>query len=188
MIEKLFTSKNRIKILELLLFSNQSFSMREIERKLNIPVSAVKREIDNLEKLTILKKENGKYSSNQKCTFLESLIDIFLKTDAFKFELETILPKNKINFAFIFGSFSNNEYNIDSDVDLFVIGKIKMAEVIKLVKPFERKIKREVNPVVWSLDNLKSKSNISFVKDIFSKKIMMILGDEHELRSIIKRK
>jgi predicted nucleotidyltransferase len=188
MIEKLFTSKNRIKILELLLFSNKAFNMREIERKLNIPISAVKREIDNLEELSIIKKSNNKYESNEGCNFIGSLSDILLKTDSFKFEIEKELKGKKIYFAFVFGSFANSNYNDESDIDLFIIGDIGLSEIIKLIKPIEKKLDREINPITWSLKTLKDKSKQNFIKNIAKKEILMIVGKEDELRKIIGRK
>jgi predicted nucleotidyltransferase len=185
MIEKLFTSKTRTKILELFLFSKKEYNMREVERKLKIPVSAVKREIDNLNNISILKKENNKYKVNERCTFIDSLIDIFIKTDSFKFELEESLRGLNANFVFVFGSFANNDYNAESDIDLFIIGKISMSKIIQSLKSIEQRLGREINPIVWSIDKLKDSKDKSFIRDIAKKKILMIIGKENELRKII---
>ena len=48
MLEKLFTSKTRVKLIQFLLFEQEESNLRGISKKLKIPVSSVKREIDNL--------------------------------------------------------------------------------------------------------------------------------------------
>ena len=75
--------------------------------------------------------------------------------------------------AFVFGSFANNKYNADSDIDLFVVGKTSNFELNKKIKPIEKKIGREINQVVWPLEDLKSKSKSSFIKDIKNKNVLM---------------
>lgn len=184
MIEKLFTSKTRTKILMLLLLSKREFNMRQIEKEIGVNISAVKREIDNLETLSIVVKDKGKYKANEDCPFIGSLKDILIKTDGIFEVLKECLPK-KIEFAFVFGSFANNEYGADSDVDLFVVGKVNMAGVVKAMKPAERKLKREINAVVWSIDELKKNKKKSFIRDIAKNKILMVIGKENELRKII---
>lgn len=186
MLEKIFTSKSRIKILEFLFFKKGETYLREIEREIKIPVSAVKREIDNLKEIGILKVEKNKIKLNDGCNFLEDLKNVFIKTDYLIYPLKEALNKKEIEFAFIFGSFAKGSYKEESDVDLIVVGNIKLSGVIRAIKVPEEKTKREINPVVWTIENLKKEKNGAFVRDIFKKKIIMIKGDENELRKITK--
>ncbi len=57
MIEKLFTSKIRVKLLEYFIFRKQKSKVRETSRNTGINVSAVSMELSNLTALSILKKE-----------------------------------------------------------------------------------------------------------------------------------
>ena len=186
MIEKLFTSKNRIKLLTFFLIDKKEGSMREISRQINISVSAVKKEVDNLAYLGILNKSRNNFKENIKCPFIEDLRNILLKTDYFYIPLKESLNKEKIQFALIFGSFAGGGFSNESDIDLFVVGKIKLSEVYNLLKEAEKKTKREVNPIVWTIENLKKEKNGGFIRDIFKKKIIMLKGDENEIREIVK--
>jgi len=187
MLEKIFTSKNRIKIIEFLFFKKKETYIREISNELKIPVSAVKREIDNLLGIGIINKKGNKIKLNKKCNIIEDLKNIFIKTDSIVYPIKEIINKNKkIQYALIFGSFARGDYSQGSDIDLIVLGNISLGLVIKILKPIENKIKRDINPVVWTLENLKKEKNSSFVKDIFKKRIIMIKGDENEIRKIIK--
>ena len=48
MLEKLFTSKTRIRVLNHLFFHKKETYLREIAKELKLPPSAIKRELDNL--------------------------------------------------------------------------------------------------------------------------------------------
>ncbi len=186
MLEKLFTSKNRVKILNFFLFEENETHLREIARKLKISPSAVKREIDNLKSINILETKKNKTTINKKCPFLQDLKNIFIKTDSIIYPLKETLKNKKIKFAFLFGSFARGEPSSESDVDLMIIGDIDSYNIYKKIRPVEDKIKRDIKPVVWTLNNFKKEKNSSFIKDILKKGILMIKGDENELRKIIK--
>jgi predicted nucleotidyltransferase len=183
MIEKLFTSKIRIKLLEYFFFYKNNGGIREISLITNLPVSAVSRELKNLVSLGILSKNKNNFILNN-FNYLEDLKNILLKTDSFAF-----LFKNKFkptDFCFIFGSFANNHYNHESDIDLFVIGDLSLNEVMNIIKPIENKLRRTINPVVWTKSEFQKNKSKSFIKDILSKKIIMIEGDENEFRKFAK--
>lgn len=186
MLEKLFTSKNRIKILCFLFFQKQDTYLREISKELKVSSSAVKRELDNLILIGLIKKNKNKIELNKKSDILNDLKNIFIKTDYLSYPIKKAVNKNqKIKFALIFGSFARNECEIESDIDLLVIGEIKLSEVIKLLKPIEDKIGKEINPVVWTIENLKKQKNSGFIKDIFKKGIILLKGDENEIQRTI---
>ena len=185
MLEKIFTSKNRIKIMEYLFFVKNETYIREIGKNLKISPSAVKREVDNLENIGIIKKSSNKIKLNSESNIIDDLKNIFVKTDYISYKIKEILDKTKAKFVFIFGSFAKGTYDSNSDIDLLIIGDFKLSEVYNLLKPVEEKTKREINPVVWTIENLKKEKNSGFVKDIFKKNIIMIKGDENELRKII---
>jgi len=187
MLDKLFTSKARIKILGYLFFNKKETYLRETAKELKLSPSAVKREFDNLLELDIIKKQKNKIILNETNSFLEELKQIFLKTDFIAFPIKKALEKKDIEFAFIFGSFARGSFNSDSDIDLLIIGKISLSEIIKLLKPAENQIKRVINPIIWNIHEFKEKRKGKFVSEIFSGKILMIKGDENELRRIIKK-
>lgn len=186
MLEKLFTSKNRIKILEFFLFKKNESHIREISRELKIPVSAVKRETDNLSSIEIISIKNRKISLNKNCNYLEDLKNIFVKTEAIVYPIKKALTNKKIQYAFLFGSFARGDYREDSDVDLMIVGNITLNEVIKIIRIPEIKIKKDINPIVWTIENLKKEKKSGFVRDIFKKEVRMIKGNENELRKIIE--
>jgi predicted nucleotidyltransferase len=186
MLEKLFTSKNRIKIMGFLFFETQETHLREISRELKISPSAVKNEVENLIIIGIIKKEKNKITLNQKSIILQDLKSILIKTDFVVYPIKEALKDINAEFIFIFGSFAKGDFTQESDIDLMVIGKIKSDEVYEKIKPAEDTLKREINPSVWRREEFTEKRKTGFIKDILSKKIIMIKGEEDELRKIAK--
>ena len=169
MLERLFTSKTRIKVLQCLLFSTEKYRMRELSRHLKLPVSAVSRELNNLQKISLISKDKDFYFINENSNLVAELRSIFLKTDSFKNVLEKSLKGKEIDFALIFGSFASEKYTAESDIDLLIVGNVSNEEVINSLVSLEKRLSREINPVVWSKKHLKEKKDSSFVKDILKK-------------------
>ena len=102
------------------------------------------------------------------------------------YPIKEVLKDKNVQFVLIFGSFAKGKYDTESDVDLLVVGGIKQQKVFSLLRPIEELISREINPVVWTLKDLKENRKKSFVRDIVSKDKIMIIGDENEFRRIVK--
>src|ERR1051325_1311457 len=82
MIEQLFGSKTRVKLLQLFYSNpNRSFYVREITRKIDEQINSVRRELSNLLSVGIITSDNTNnklyYEVNQKYEFYEPLQQIF---------------------------------------------------------------------------------------------------------------
>lgn len=186
MIEKLFTSKNRVKILSHLFFENEQSYIRELSKNLKISPSAVKKEIDNLINLNILKQKDNKIILNENCNYLLDLKNILLKTDYIIYPIKKELNKRSIKFVILFGSFAKGNYKKESDIDLILIGDLKQSEAFKLIKKIETKINKSINPIVWNEEDFKVKKTGRFFKEIISNKYVLIKGDKDEFQRIIR--
>ena len=184
MIERLFTSKARIKILDYLFFHKKETYIREIAQELKLSPSAVKREIDNLFDLGLINKQKNKIVLDKSNPFLEDLKRILLKTDSINYPIKEALKNKPVEFVLIFGSFAKGNYTPESDVDILIIGNIKQQEAFNSLKFAEKLIEREINPVVWTFDELKKNKKKAFIKDIVKKEKIMIIGDKNEFQKI----
>src|SRR6476469_4459321 len=82
MIEQLFGSKTRVKLLQLFYSNpNRSFYVREITRKIDEQINSVRRELANLLNIGIITSDNTDnklyYEVNQKYEYFEPLQQIF---------------------------------------------------------------------------------------------------------------
>src|SRR5271165_5774906 len=82
MIEQLFGSKTRVKLLQLFYSNpNRSFYVREITRKINEQINSVRRELANLLSIGIISSDTNNnrlyYEVNQKYEYYRALSEIF---------------------------------------------------------------------------------------------------------------
>lgn len=186
MLEKLFASKNRVKMLKFFLFDGKTAHLREIARQTSMQPSAAKREIGILLSLGVIRKDKERYVAAEQCSFSSELCSLLAKTD---FAVEPIRGKllnhPGLKFAFIFGSIASGKSTGKSDIDLLIIGKTSLKELGPALSSAEKTIGKEINAVIWGYDELLGKKSTGFVRDIAKGRIIMLVGDEDELRGII---
>ncbi|MBI5159138.1 nucleotidyltransferase domain-containing protein [Candidatus Micrarchaeota archaeon] len=183
MLERLFSSGTRVRVLSLLLFGGR-FHLREIARRVGANPTLVKRELDNLAGLGLLECEQvgnlRVFQVNKASPIFEELRKIFLKTELVGSELRKILEQFDVRFALVYGSFAEGREHSGSDVDLLVVGSVKEEELLKSVEKAEALLGREVNYVLWSerelLKRVREKNH--FLMNILSGKIIMLVGEE----------
>ena len=160
MLEKIFSSRTRVKILTLFsLNPGEAYYIRELSRKLNENINSIRRELKNLEDIQLLiSEEKGNlkyYKMNEKFPIYEEIKNIFLKTQGVSKILKKHLIKHEsIDAVFIYGSFASGKANPTSDIDIFVIGDISEELILEEMNDLEMKFSREINPVVYTKDEI----------------------------------
>ncbi len=194
MLEKLFTSTTRVNILEeFLLNSGNEYHIRQLARIIDATPIYVQKELKNLESLGLLdsrKKGNMVlYKLRTKSPISEDLKRIFLKTESIGHVIMKDLDIRKIKFAFIFGSFAKGVETPTSDVDVLVIGDVNEDDVLRSISKTERRIGREINFILWTREEFleKVEKKIPLIKEISKTPVIMIVGDEDELKRSIKQ-
>lgn len=162
MIEQLFGSKTRYKLLKLF-FANQnsSFYVREITRKIDEQINSVRRELSNLVSIGIVTHEtaNNKlyYRVNKEYEHFEPLShmlggkkthsakDVVLDTTVNK-EASEISSIGDVRKAYAMGRFVKDS---SIDIDLLIVGdKISTQKLAAFVAKQEQKLGIEVRYVV----------------------------------------
>jgi predicted nucleotidyltransferase len=174
----------------LLLHPEQGYHVRELARLTNTSAGTLHKELSKLSDAGILQnKKVGNqqhYSANVQCPIFEELASIFRKTSGLADVIADALSsaKNQIQLAMVFGSVARGEEQANSDIDVMIIGDIGFGDVVGLLHESQATLKREINPIVYSVDSFKSRveKNDSFIKEILSKPKLFIIGSEHELR------
>ncbi|OGT21855.1 MAG: hypothetical protein A3K16_05320 [Omnitrophica bacterium RIFCSPLOWO2_01_FULL_45_24] len=188
-ITNLFKSKTR-KALFRLFFTNpeNKYYLRELERLLGIPVSMIRKELIRLTKEgSFLSEKRGNltfYYPNKSYPLFDEFKSIVFKTIGAAGLLKEILEKIKgVEIAFIYGSFAKDEAGAESDVDLFIIGKISEDELIKELGKAEKELKREINYSLYRRADFEKKKNEkdSFITDLIENNKIFLIGDKDEL-------
>lgn len=174
----------------LLLHPEQGYHVRELARLTNTSAGTLHKELSKLSDAGILQsKKMGNqqhYSANLQCPIFEELASIFRKTSGLADVIADALSsvKSQIQLAMVFGSVARGEEQANSDIDVMIIGDISFGDVVSLLHESQATLRREINPVVYSMDSFKTRveKNDSFIKEIISKPKLFIIGSEHELR------
>lgn len=193
MLKKLLGSRTRINILKLFVLNpRQDYYVREISRLTKEPFEPARRELIQLEEVGLLKSRvSGKqkyYSLNTNHPLFPEFKSIILKTvgigDVLRFKIGR---KGDIVIAFIYGSYARNNEDLDSDIDLFVIGDISSMDLQEALSGIEAETKREINHTIYSVGELKARYKIknNFVMGVFRGPKIFLKGDEHGFRKLV---
>jgi predicted nucleotidyltransferase len=93
-----------------------------------------------------------------------------------------------VDFAFIYGSLARGEEIATSDVDLMLVGDLKLAEIAGALKRVEKSLGREVNATIYSRREFAKKmaDGDVFIKTVVEAKKIMLKGSENELNSMAR--
>lgn len=190
MLENLFTSRTRVRLLQLLLFNqDRAFHLRELARLIDASAVHVSRELDKLRKLNLVEKARQAnltlYSLNKGCVILEELRRLFMKTDY----LGEIIRKElegKAKYCLIFGSFAGGTETKNSDIDLLVISGIKEDSFVSILEKSEKLTGREINYILWDEKTFGQRAKgHHLLRTIKRWPVIMLIGDEDEFRQSI---
>lgn len=193
MIHRLFSSRARVEILKLFLFNpDNSFYQRQISNLTNQSIRGVQRELENLQKIGLLKRAaQGNriyYKINKGCPIFEELKNILFKTAGIAEVLKRNLSGNRIKIAFIYGSYARGGEGLASDIDLMVIGDISSKELSTMLSKPKKELMREINYIVFPAKEFISRVRRKdhFLNSVLKDKKIFIIGDERELKAVIK--
>ncbi|MBN1561377.1 nucleotidyltransferase domain-containing protein [candidate division KSB1 bacterium] len=193
MLKNLFGSQIRIDLLNrFLMHPGEEYYVRQLINELTANPRAVNRELNNLLDLGLITKRiSGKqhyFSINQKHPIYDELREIFIKTvgikDLFANQLAPFL--NRIDFSFIYGSFANGNYQMNSDIDILVVGSILSRQLATVFSDISAKIGREVNYAVFPFEEVSRRfaAHDHFFTAILQKPKLFITGQENEFRRL----
>lgn len=149
MIDQLFGSKTRVKLLQLFLSNpNRSYYVREITRKVDEQINSVRRELANMLSIGIITSDSGNnklyYEVNQKYEHYEALRSIFgspttkvsSDTDSESNDMVTqIRLLGAVELAFLSGVFTRDDL---SPIDVLIVGDVNQTRLRKFIASVEK--------------------------------------------------
>ena len=193
MLKQLFGSRTRISVLKLFVFNpDKEYYIREIERLTKEPFDPLRMELRRLENVGLLKsRASGRqkyYNMNTSHKLFPEIKSIILKTVGIGDLLGSALSRKDIEAAFIYGSYAKDVEHTESDIDIFVIGDISSKELQGAISDIENTTKREINPTIYSVEELreKYKSKNSFIAGVLKGQKIFLKGDENGLRKLVR--
>ena len=195
MIDSLFGSKTRVKLLHLFLNNpEKSFYVREITRMIDEQINSVRRELANMVSVGIVQQDaiDNKlyYSVNEDYPYIKPLAAIFSdkNTEDGMGAASSVSWKDSLGrmrglrLAIISGKLVVGS---SSAVDLLLVGDNMSAVTIKnLVKKIEKDRKIEINYAVISYDDFYYRMSVKdrFIMDIVRNKHSVLVDTENIMR------
>lgn len=188
MLEQLFNSKIRIKLLKLFLANpNKQYYIRQLTRLLDSQINSVRREINNLVSIGILNatpnlkqkkeiKDVSKKGDSQRKYFQTNInFDLYSELKSLILRSHLVVKKGickeianagKINYLAFTGIFVDIS---NSQVDILIVGKASKIKINKIISKFEKELNRNINYT------LMSKAEFLYRKDVTDRFLYSIL-------------
>jgi len=181
MLAKLFGSTARVKILKLFLLNpDTSYYMRQISRHLNLQLSAVRRELENLETLGLLESRQGEeheegkkkkkgnkndrkyFQVNREFILFNEIRELIIKAQVLceRDFTDKLKKLGSIKMLILSGLFINDK---QAPVDMLIVGNFDTNKVAKLVKNLEEELVNEVNYAVLSEEDFEYRRQVTDV-------------------------
>ncbi len=181
----LFISKVRIKALRYFFFNPEvPIHLRGAVREFNEEINAVRRELNRLDEIKILRTEkrgNRKYYIlNQDHPFFADLLSIMHKTFGLGGDLVKASKKlGTVDYVVMTSSFTRGIKLDQNDVDLVVIGNVDLNMLSEIVSNAEKRIGKEVNYTVLTTHDydLRKKRRDAFVLQLLTGDNLLLIGD-----------
>lgn len=182
-------SRVRSKLLKVFLQDPQEmFYVRQLTRKVNEEINAVRRELGRMQKRGMVRNEpRGNrlyYSFRKKYPFYQELIQLVAKTTGLGGSIRKQQKKlGKLKFAMLSGKFIRRRPRNEDEVDLLIVGNIVLPQLAAIVREEEARRKQEINYTVMTVDEFefRRRRRDPFILGILSGSRVMIIGDEEDL-------
>lgn len=190
MLEDLIISRVRVKILTLFLSHPEMiFHVRDIVRKVDEEINAVRRELAHMEKASMVAKEQRAnrlfYRFRRDYPLYFELLELIGKTSGLGWDIVRQKAKlGKIKFAFLSGRYIRGiSRRSSTDVDALIVGTVVLPELSQLVKAEEVRRGKELNYTVMTEEEFafRKRRRDPFVLSILEGPRVMLVGDEEEL-------
>ena len=208
MVEQLFGSKTRVKLLQLFYTNpNRSFYVREITRKIDEQINSVRRELSNLLSVGIIKSDanNNKlyYEVNQDYEHFQAMSMIFggveptEKTPAkdkvakpsakAKVQISDLAPEHPLAKAVratgrVDLAILTGQFTRDekSGIDVLLVGDINATKASKFIAELEKSEKKELRYTIMPLNTYQYRLQIKdrFVGNVLAAKKQVIINNQ----------
>lgn len=205
MLEQLFGSKTRVRLLRLFLRNPQeAYFVRELGRKIGSQINAIRNELENLLKMGVVvategpeetaelvravRKARGKRSTQRKYFRLNTEALLYPELRALFMKAQVLLEKDfvrriteagSVSYMALTGFFVGEE---GSATDIFIVGKISKERATALIRGFEREVGRELNYTVMTPQEYKYRRDVTdrFLYSILESKKIVVLDTVSE--------
>jgi len=169
MLEQLFGSKTRTQLLRTFLQNPETnFFVRELTRRLDVQINAIRHELKNLEALGIVETveatsakaaQKKHYRLRPNSVLIPELRALFIKSRVLleKDFVKRLQSVGRIGYFALTGRFMDRT---DSPTDVFVVGRVDRRKMSDLIRKFEIEFGHEINFTVLDEDEMRYRMDV----------------------------
>lgn len=185
-LQDLMISRVRVKMLELFFnHADEMYYVRQITREIKEEINAVRRELERLLGVGLLKSEQRGnrlyYSLNKRYLYYQELQQIITKSTGLGKKLRRLRRKlGNLEFVMFSGKFVRGITPGQEEIEVLIVGEVVLTELQALMKEEEKRLGREVNYAVFDTEEFEFRKarRDPFVMDILYRTRVMVIGDE----------
>jgi predicted nucleotidyltransferase len=176
-----FQSKIDQKVLVYFLLNPESeMYLNEMAKKFAVDRGNLARKLERWRKEGIIaKRKRGNlslYRINKKYPLLPEMKKIARKTFGLEAKFKQVLEKIKgLKMAVVFGSYAIDKLDVESDVDILLVGSHDFLKTQKEIVKLQKFFDREINAIDMTEKEFKRKKNSDLIRDIFRKKHIKLI-------------
>ncbi|MGH7180119.1 MAG: nucleotidyltransferase domain-containing protein, partial [Tepidisphaeraceae bacterium] len=179
----------------LLMEPERSWYAADLARHLRVRPSSLQREFAELTAAGILKSHRqGRmvfFQADQESPVFHELRGLLAKTAGLVDVLRDALAPldGHVACAFVYGSVAAGEEGSQSDIDLMIIGDVRLAVVVDALRPGRERLAREINPRLYTPGEFAKRvsRNDHFLKSVLAKPKLFVIGAADELERIAQK-
>jgi uncharacterized protein len=168
----------------------------DLARHLRLRPSSLQRELSALTGAGILRaRREGRmvyYQPDPQCPILPELRGLMLKTAGLVDVLRDALAPlaDRIDCAFVYGSIARGQERSDSDIDLMVIGDVRLNNLAAVTSNARGTLGREINPRRYRAEEFAKRvaAKDHFLTSVLSKPKLFVIGTADVLEQLAQRK
>jgi predicted nucleotidyltransferase len=169
--------------------------LSDLAQHLGTRPSSLQREVARLSEVGILEtSRRGRqvyYRANAGSPLFSELRGLIVKTAGVVDSVRESFREfeGRIRVAFVFGSFARGNDRATSDLDVFVVGDVGLADLTPTLAELEARLGRPVNLVSYGEDELRSRlaAGHHFLTSVLAGEKIFILGNAHDLDATLGR-
>jgi predicted nucleotidyltransferase len=170
----------------------KSWFLTELAAHLETRPSSLQREIESLSEAGILRQwRDGRrlyFMADSRCPIFPELRGIFEKTAGIVSTLQQEFTPfaERIDAAFVYGSIAEGQERTDSDVDLMIVGRVGLSDLVPALRRAEARLGRPINPMIYSMEEFRRKAvtRDHFLTTVLAGKMLFLKGGKHELAAV----
>jgi len=172
----------------------ESFYLRQMARETGAGTGAVQRELARLVRAGLVQRtprgNQVYFSANPESPLFDELRGLVAKTagiaDVLRSALLELWQSKMIMVAFIYGSVALGNQRSSSDVDLMIIGRLDLKDLVPVLRKVQHRLGREVNPIIYRQEDLRGglTKRAHFITRVMSGPKIMLFGNPDDLEQL----